>query len=90
MFYIYILDDPDKKNKCKIGVTKNPKQRLRTFRVAAPNCNFYKLYTVPERRHEKNILSIFKDITTVHNELVSCSPEFATRVVDSYIGDLDF
>lgn len=87
MIYYYIMLDPDKPNMCKLGITSNPEQRLRNYKTAAPRCTFVKIYNIPEKRHERKILDIFKDIVSVQREVVHCSPDFAQRIIEGYLTD---
>ena len=89
MIYYYIMVDPDKPDRCKVGITKNIVNRLRSYRTAAPNCKFVKVYNLPAKYHEKRILDLLKDITTVHNEYVHSKPDVVIRVVEGYLKDID-
>lgn len=80
--------DPDKPSRCKLGITKNPQQRLRAYRTAAPQCFFYKLYDDVDRLHEKRILEIIKDIVHADREYVHCTPLFAQRIIEGYFSDV--
>lgn len=88
MLYYYIMVDPDKPKKCKVGITKNIPNRIKAYRTAAPNCKFIKVYNLPDKYHEKKILDLLKDITTVHNEYVHADPEVVIRVVEGYLKDI--
>ena len=83
----YILVDPDKPNNSKVGITKNPQQRLRAYRTAAPSCYFLKIYNNVERFHEKRILSLLKDTFTVKSEYVYCQPGIVKNIVEGYFED---
>ena len=87
MLYYYIMVDPDKPNRCKVGITKDIVGRLRSYRTASPNCVFAKVYNIPAKYHEKRILDLLKDITTVHNEYVHSNVEVVSRVVEGYFRD---
>ena len=90
MLKLYILNDPDKPNHCKVGITSNPYQRIRSYRTAAPNAKFYKLYDIPHRIHEKKILELIKESTIpVRSEYVGASPFFISRIIDGYMIDND-
>lgn len=88
MLYYYIMVDPDKPNKCKVGITTNIVNRLRAYRTAAPNCKFVKVYNLPAKYHERRILDLLKDIATVHNEYVHALPDVVIRVVEGYFKDI--
>lgn len=88
MFY-YLLCDPDKPHKCKVGVTKDPKQRIRAYRTAAPGCFFHTVYENVEKRHERRILEELRGMTRVDSEYVHSSPEMVQRVVEGYFIDND-
>ena len=85
----YILVDPDKPNKCKLGITKNPDQRLRAYRTAAPSCYFLKVYPNFDKVHEKKILDLLKDIAKVRSEYVHFNPSLVQNIVESYMTDHD-
>jgi hypothetical protein len=79
--------DPDKPNKCKLGITKNPSQRIKAYKTAAPNCYFLAIYTIPEKYHEKRILDIIKDVFRVESEYVHCPPSLIQNIVETYFID---
>lgn len=87
MLYFYILIDPDKTNKCKVGITINPDQRLKPYRTANPDCYFKKVYTIPDKIHEKRILSLLKDVFTVRSEYVHGSPNIVQNIIEGYFTD---
>ncbi len=89
MLYYYIMVDPDKPNRCKVGITTNILGRLRSYRTAAPNCRFAKVYTLPAKYHEKRILDLLRDITTVQSEYVHSNVEIVSRVVEGYLKDIE-
>lgn len=80
--------DPDKPNKCKVGITSDLYNRLRSYRTACPNCKFVKVYNIPAKYHERRILDLLKDITTVHNEYIHTNHEVVSRVVEGYLKDI--
>lgn len=88
IFY-YILVDPDKPNRCKLGITKNPKQRLKAYRTANPQCSFLKVYTIPDKLYEKKILDILKDCFKVQREYVYASPSIVKNIIEGYFLDQD-
>lgn len=88
VFY-YILVDPDKIGRCKIGITKNPDERIRSYRTANPDCYFKKIYSIPDKIHEKRILSLLKNVFTVRSEYVYCSPNIAQNIIEGYFDDND-
>lgn len=79
--------DPDKPNKCKLGITQDPTQRIKAYRTAAPQSFFFKVYESFDKRHEKRILSLLKEIVTVDREYVHCSPSFAQNIIEGYFDD---
>lgn len=87
MLYYYIMVDPDKPNKCKLGITKNPKQRIRAYKTAAPNCYFLSTYKIPNKLHEKRILELIKDVFRVESEYVHCNPALIKNIVEGYFVD---
>lgn len=86
LFY-YILVDDDTPNRCKLGVTKDPEQRLRSYRTGAPQSRYLKVYKDIDRRHEKLILELLKDILRVKNEVVYGNPEMVKNHVEGYFDD---
>ena len=85
----YILVDPDKPNKCKLGITKNEKQRIRAYRTAAPQCYYYSIYDNVEKIHEKKILDLLKDRFIVDREYIHCHPKIVQRIIEGYFTDKD-
>jgi len=86
-YYYYILVDPDKPNKCKLGITKDTAQRIVAYRTAAPQCSFVKVYNNVEKFHEKKILDILKDTFRVDREYVHCNPLLVKNIIDNYFED---
>lgn len=80
--------DPDKPDKCKVGITKDPKQRIRAYKTAAPNCYFSKIYEGVDKCHEKRILNLLKDVATVHREYVHYHPSMVENIIDGYFEDV--
>jgi hypothetical protein len=80
--------DPDKPNKCKVGITKNPDQRIKAYRTASPQCYFLSVYTDIDKHHEKRILELLRDIAMVDREYVHCSPTLVRSVVEGYLEDI--
>jgi hypothetical protein len=89
MLYLYIMVDPDKKDRCKVGITKNVFSRLTSYRTANPDCAFFKVYNIPAAHHEKRILDLLKDVGTVRSEYVHLNPEFVAKVIEGYLKDCD-
>jgi len=85
--YYYIMVDPDKPNKCKVGITINPKQRLRTYRTAAPNCFFQKIYPNIPIIHEAKILDVLRNVARVQSEYVHFSPYIVQNIIEAYFDD---
>jgi hypothetical protein len=83
----YIMVDPDKPNKCKLGITKDPHNRIRSYRTANPNCYFLVVYTIPDKIHEKKILDLLKDRFRVQSEYVHCHPNLVKNIVECYLND---
>lgn len=80
--------DPDKPSKCKVGITKDPTQRIKAYRTAAPNCYFSNVYSDVEHKHEKRILDILKDIFKVQSEYVHAEPRIVQNIVEGYFNDI--
>lgn len=87
MMFYYILVDPDKPNRCKLGISKNPKQRLKTYKTANPQCFFLNVYSLPDKKHEKKILDLLKDCFTIQSEYVYANPSIVKNIIDGYFMD---
>jgi len=87
LVYYYIMVDPCKSTKCKVGITKNPEQRLRAYKTAAPSCYFLKVYPCIERYHEKQIIDVLRDVATIESEYVHFHPELVQNIVEAYFDD---
>ncbi|UOK16772.1 hypothetical protein [Vibrio phage phiKT1024] len=85
--YLYILVDPDKTSRCKVGITKNPDQRIKAYKTANPECYFSVVYIIPDRVHEKKVLSLLKEIFTVKSEYVHSSPKIVQNIIEGYLDD---
>jgi hypothetical protein len=81
--------DPDKPQKCKLGITTDPSSRIKAYKTAAPNCYFLHTYSIPHRMHEKRILEIVRKVAKVQSEYVHCSPSLIKNIVESYFLDND-
>lgn len=79
--------DPDKPTKTKLGITKNPSNRIKAYKTAAPGCYFQKIYELPDSVHEKKILDILKDRFKVESEYVHCHPQIVQNIVEGYLID---
>lgn len=79
--------DPDKPNKCKLGISDKPYQRIRAYKTAAPKCYFLKVYKNIEKHHEKRILDLIKDIAKVESEYVHYPPQLVQNIVEGYFTD---
>ena len=89
MTFYYIMKDPDKNNGCKLGITKNPPQRLKAYRTAAPACYYYMLYKIPNKIHERRILDLLKDIVPVNREYVYGNIIIIQNIIEGYFDDND-
>lgn len=87
--FLYILVDPDKPSKCKVGITKNPDQRIKAYRTANPECFFSVVYSIPDKRHEKQVISLLKEIFTVRSEYIHSSPKLVQNIIEGYLDDND-
>jgi len=79
--------NPDSPKSCKLGITKNPKERLRSYKTANPSCYFLKVYPNIERYHEKLILNVLKDVAQVKSEYVHFHPELVQNIIEAYFDD---
>ena len=89
MLYYYIMVDPDKPDKCKLGITTDPSSRIKAYKTAAPNCYFLHVYAIPHREHEKRILEIVKKVVRVQSEYVHGTPSLIKNIVECYFSDND-
>ena len=89
MIYYYILIDPDKPRKTKVGITKNPNRRIKSYRTSAPGCFFKKIYEIPDKIHEKKILNELRAVFRVQSEYVHCHPDLVQNIIESYLDDND-
>lgn len=89
MIFYYILRDPDKPHRTKLGITKDPPRRLRAYRTAAPSCVYLVVYEIPDRKIEKRILDLLRDRFMVQSEYVHCEPEIVKNIVEGYFVDYD-
>lgn len=81
--------DPDKTNRCKVGISKDPDKRIKAYRTAQPQCYFLTIYKDVESTHEKKILELLKDVARVDREYVHYHPEMVKNIIDGYFVDLD-
>lgn len=79
--------DPDKTDRVKLGVTKNPDQRLQAYRTSNPSCYYHALYRDIPLIHEKRILDEFRGMFKVQSEYVHCSAKLSQNIVEGYFED---
>ena len=79
--------DPDKPNKCKVGITKDPSQRIRSYKTANPGCYFAAVYKDIDKYHEKRILDLLKDVAKVQSEYIHYHPRMVQNIVEGYFVD---
>ena len=89
MLYYYIMVDPDKPNKCKLGITYDPRSRMRAYKTAAPNAYYLQVYQIPDRVHERRILETVRKVARVQSEYVHCDPGLIRNIVECYFSDND-
>lgn len=87
MIKYYILVDPDKPERCKIGITKNPDQRIRAYRTANPDCYFLEVYELPHKSHEKRILDMLRGVFTVRSEYIHGNPKTIQSMIECYFDE---
>lgn len=80
--FLYILTDPDKPHRCKIGITKNPDQRVRAYKTANPQCFFSYITEIPNRRVEKEVLYQLKGAFRVDSEYVWSNPRIVQNIIE--------
>ena len=83
--FFYILVDPDKKNIYKLGITKNPDQRLRSYRTAMPQCFFDKIYRIPDKSHEKKIFYEVSGAFRMDKETVKGPLPIIKNIIEGYL-----
>jgi hypothetical protein len=81
----YILVDPDKSNVYKVGITKNPKQRLKSYRTAAPQCYFHQIYDIPDASHEKAIFYELSGAFPMDKEVVRGPLSLVQNIIEGYL-----
>jgi len=79
--------DPDKPSKCKVGITINIEQRLRSYRTASPQCTFTYTTEIPNKRFEKEIHELLKDTILLDREYVHCNPTIVQNIIEGYMTD---
>jgi len=91
MFY-YLMVDPDKKYKCKFGITKNPEQRIKPYRTANPQCYFSKVWDVDsDVIQEAEILRLLKDARfMVNREYIHAPASLVETIITNYFIDNGF
>lgn len=87
--YFYILKDPDCFDKSKVGITKNPTQRLRSYRTACPQCSFVYINEINNKKIEKDIIYHLKGQFKVDRELVHCNPSILKNIVEGLMEDFN-
>ena len=85
--YLYVMVDPDKETKCKVGISKDPNRRLREYRTASPQCYMKHITEIPHRKHEKRILEELKGTAKVDREYVHLHPSIVVNIIDGYMLD---
>jgi len=88
MLYFYIMNNPDVKNRCKVGITKNPDQRIKAYQTANPSCYFSYLIEIDNKVHEKLIIDILKDVFFTSREYIYGHPEIVENIISGYFDDL--
>ena len=83
--YLYIMVDPDKMNRCKVGITKNPEQRIRAYKTANPKCYFSYVSAIKNKYVEKTVLYELKGAFVVDSEYVWSNPIIVQNIVESII-----
>ena len=77
--------DPDKEGVYKVGITKNLKQRLRAYRTAAPQCHFVKVYSIPDKKHEKEIFYQLSGAFRMDKETVKGPLKIIINIIEGYL-----
>lgn len=85
MLYFYILVDPHRDGVYKVGITKNKEQRLRSYRTASPEAFFHKIYEIPEKKHEKEILYQLSGSHRVVREVVHGNLRIIQNIIEGYL-----
>jgi len=91
MYYYYIIKI--RESLIKVGITKNPEQRLKAYRTADPSLDFYKVYELPMDKREilkkeKTILSELRRWYTCRSETIeSDNPRAIEMIVDGLLNE---
>lgn len=85
--FFYILVDPSRDGVYKVGITKNPNQRLRSYRTAAPECYFHRVYSIPDRSHEKKIFYELSGAFKMNREVVYGPLSIIQNIIEGYLDD---
>lgn len=86
--FLYILTDPDKPHRCKVGITKKPDQRIRAYKTANPQCKFSFIREIPHKRIEKEVLYHLKGVFRVDSEYVWSNPTIVQNIIEGLFDDL--
>ena len=87
--YFYILEDLDRNNGHKVGITVNPNQRLRTYRTQSPNCTFRAVYPIPDKSVETKLLYELSGAFKTVREVVYGPISIIQTIVEGYLNDHD-
>ena len=93
MMHLYILETYP--GLSKLGISKNLDQRLRSYRTANQDLNWYKTWEIGDitRKEgeaiENYIKSIASGIVQIKSECYYCQAEFLTRIVDGALEDFN-
>lgn len=93
--------DPDKTkkinnseiiNKCKFGITKKPKNRIKAYKTACPKVYFETCWCIYESKNEvlkieKDILKNISDLFIVESEYINGYPKLVINFIESYFLD---
>ena len=87
--FLYILVDPDKEGVYKVGITTNIKQRLKTYRTAAPQSYFTKIYEIPDKKHEKAIFYHLSGAFRMDKETVKGPLSIIINIIEGYLEEIE-
>jgi hypothetical protein len=83
--FFYILVDPDKTGYHKVGITKNPEQRIKSYRTAAPGAYFHKIYEIESKKNETDLLYELSGAFRVRSEVVKGPLNIIQNIVEGYL-----
>lgn len=87
--YFYILVDPRRHGSYKVGITRNLKNRIKSYHTLAPESYYHTTYKIPDRSHESKIIYELAGAFRVTNEVVHGNLNIIQNIVEGYLTDHD-